>query len=304
VVSGSAGLPPAVRVELLTVLAKDKDEAIRQRAAESLITCELSDFLDALKTSEAAEPLFVYCADHMAEKPGVADAMAENFACPADQLLQVAPYLKEAVNALVEDLDRISASPGLVTALVPSPHLGPRQKATLEELARNELPDETQVMHLLEGMVEAIPEKKERLSLYQKVTRMRVSDRMQLAIRGGREERGLLIRDSSRLVQRAVLKSPRLSEQEVEGFAGMTSLSEDVLRGIASSRNFMKTYGVLRALTFNPKCPIDISMGLMARLLITDLKRLCSNKNIPETLRNSAQKLFRQRSSKGGGGSG
>jgi len=302
VVSGSAGLPPSERVELLTVLAREKDEVIAQRAAESLVTCELSDFLEALKHPEAAETLFVYCADHLAQKPGVADAMAENFACPADQLLQVAPFLKEAVNALVEDLDRISSTPGLVTALAPSTYLGPRQKATLEELQKDEVPDEVQVMRLLEGMVEAIPEKKERLSLYQRVTRMRTSERMQLAIKGGREERSLLIRDSSKLVQRAVLKSPRVSEQEIEGFAGMTSLSEDVLRGIAASRNFMKTYSVVRALTFNPKCPVDISIALMTRLLITDLKRLCSNKNIPETLRTSAQKLFRQRSSKGGGG--
>lgn len=297
-VSGSAGLPPGVRAELLTLLARDKDESVRPRAAEALVTCPVEDFLEALKTPEPAESLFIHCAEHLAEKPGVADAMAENFACPADQLLQVAPFLKDAVNALVEDLDRISSTPGLVTALAPSTHLGPKQRATLEELQKDELPDEVHVMRMLEGMVEAVPEKKERLSLYQKVTRMRVSERMQMAIKGGREERALLIRDSSRLVQRAVLKSPRLSEQEVESFAAMTSVSEDVLRGIAANRNFMKTYSIMRALTFNPKCPVDISLGLMTRLIITDLKHLTGNKNIPETLRTSAQKLFRQRTVK------
>lgn len=288
-------------MELLTVLARDKDEAIRGRAQESLITCDLSDFITALKKEGAAEALFVYCAEHMAEKPGVADAMAENFDCPADPLLQVAPYLKDAVNALVEDLDRISSTPGLVTALAPSTHLGPRQKAMIEELQRNELPDEVHVMRMLEGMVETVPEKQQRLSLYQRVTKMRVADRMQLAIKGGREERALLIRDSSKMVQRAVLKSPRITDQEIESFAAMTSVSEDVLRGIAANRNFMKQYSVMRALTFNPKCPVDISLGLMNRLLITDLKHLTGNKNIPETLRTSAQKLFRQRTTKGGG---
>ena len=296
--SSGAGLPPPQRVELLAALTRDKDEVISQRAAEALVTCDLADVLDALKIEEPHEALFVYCAEHLAEKPGVADAMAENFACPADQLLQVAPYLKDAVNALVEDLDRISSTPGLVTALAPSMHLGPRQKAVLEELQKDETPDEVHVMRMLEGMVEDIPEKKQRLSLYQRVTRMRVSERMQLAIKGGREERGLLIRDSSKLVQRAVLKSPRITDQEIEGFAGMTSVSEDVLRGIASNRNFMKNYTVMRVLTFNPKCPIDLSLGFMQRLLITDLKHLTTNKNIPETLRTSAQKLFRQRTSK------
>ncbi len=271
------------------------------RAREALITCDLSDFLEALKQQNPAESLFVHCADHLAEKPGIADAMAENFGCPADQLLQVAPYLKDAVNALVEDLDRISSSPELVTALAPSTHLGPRQKSMLEELQKNELPDEMHVMRQLEGMVEVMPEKQQRLSLFQKVAKMRVAERMQLAIRGGREERALLIRDSSKLVQRAVLKSPRITDQEIEGFAAMTSVSEDVLRGIAGSRNFMKQYAVTRALTFNPKCPLDVSLKLMNLLLLHDLKHLCNNKNIPETLRTSAQKLFRQRTSKGGG---
>lgn len=296
--SGSAGLSPEERVEALAVLSHDKDELVSQRAADALLSCELYDFIAALKRAEPAEALFRYCADHLAQKEGIADAMAENFDCPAEQLLQVAPYLKDAVNALVEDLDRLSSTPGLVTALAPSSYLGLRQKATIEELQKNELPDEVQVMRLLEGMVEAIPEKKERLSLYQKVTKMRVSDRVQMAIRGGREERALLIRDSSKLVQRAVLKSPRVSEQEIEGFAAMTSVSEDVLRGVAGNRNFMKQYSVMRALAFNPKCPVDISLSLMTRLIITDLKHLCGNKNIPDTLRTSAQKLFRQRTSK------
>lgn len=297
-VSSGAGLPAGQRAELLTVLCKDKDELIAKRAAESLVSCALSDFVDALQQPEPAEALFVYCADHLAEKPGIADAMAESIACPADQLLQVAPYLKDAVNALVEDLERISSNPSLVTALAPSTHLGPRQKAMIEELQKNELPDEVHVMRALEGMVEAIPDKKERLSLYQRVMKMRMADRIQLALKGGREERGLLVRDSSKMVQRAVLKSPRLTEQEVEGFAGMTSLSEDVLRAIAGNRNFMKSYTIMRILTFNPKCPVDLSLGFLPRLLITDLKHLTANKNIPETLRTTAQKLFRQRTMK------
>lgn len=297
-VASGAGLPVGQRVELLTVLRKDKDEMIAQRASESLVNCDVASFIEALKQPEPAEALFAYCADQLAEKPGIADAMAESLACPADQLLQVAPYLKDAVNALVEDLDRISSNPALVTALAPSTYLGPRQKAMVEELQKNELPDEVHVMRALEGMVETVPDKKERLSLYQRVMKMRMSERIQLALKGGREERGLLIRDSSKMVQRAVLKSPRLTEQEVESFAGMTSLSEDVLRGIAANRNFIKSYTIMRILTFNPKCPVDLSLGFLPRLMITDLKHLTSNKNIPETLRTTSQKLFRQRTMK------
>ena len=76
--------------------------------------------------------------------------------------------------------------------------------------------------------------------------------------------------------------------------AGNVQDWEAWLRGIAANRNFMKNYAVTRVLTFNPKCPVDISLNLMTRLIVTDLKHLTSNKNIPETLRTAAQKLFRQ----------
>lgn len=297
-VSGGAGLSPDERVEVLAFLTYDKDEMIGPRAEAAIISCPVEDFLTALKREEPTEALFTYCAEHLAAKPGVADAMAENFACPAEPLIAVAPYLKEAVNALVDDLDRISANPGLVTALVPSMYLGPRQKSYLEEMMKDDPLDEAELARAVEGLAANIPEKKQRLSLYQRVSKMRVAERMQLAIKGGREERMLLIRDSSKMVQRAVLKSPRLTDQEVESMAGTTSLSEDVLRGIAANRNFMKVYSVMRNLTFNPKCPVDISLGLMTRLIVTDLKHLTGNKNIPETLRTAAQKLFRQRTTK------
>ena len=100
VCSGGAGLSPEDRAELLTVLSHDKDEAIALRASKALLTVNLADFLPALKRLDAPEALFKHCAEHLAEKPGIADAMAENINCPAEQLIQVAPYLKEAVELL------------------------------------------------------------------------------------------------------------------------------------------------------------------------------------------------------------
>jgi hypothetical protein len=285
-------------VEALAVLSYDKEEAIAHRASEAIFQLTPEAFLDALRLPDAAPLLFRYCAENLAEKPGIADAMAESKACPAEYVVQVAPHLHDAVNALVDDLDRLSSTPELVTALAPSSHLSPQSRAALEEIQKDQPLDDAELARNVEALASAVPEKQKRLSLFQRVAQMRVVERMQLALKGGREERMLLIRDPNKMVQRAVLQSPRVTEQEIESFAAMTVLSDEVLRRIASNRNFIKNYSILRALTFNPKTPIDISLGFMSRLLVTDLKNLTANKNVPETLRTSAQKLFRQRTVK------
>jgi hypothetical protein len=96
-------------------------------------------------------------------------------------------------------------------------------------------------------------------------------------------------------VQRAVLQSPRLTDQEVESFAAQSTLTEEILRLIANNRVFRKNYVVIRNLLNNPKTPLDVSLHMLPLLNPMDLKRLMSNKNIPETLRTTAQKLHRQR---------
>jgi len=114
-------------------------------------------------------------------------------------------------------------------------------------------------------------------------------------MKGGSEARRTLIRDNNKVVQRAVLQSPRLTDQEVEAFASMTNLTDEILRLIGKNRNFRKNYNVVRNLLNNGKSPLDISLNLLPMLNPTDLKKLGMNKNIPETLRATAVKLMRQR---------
>src|SRR4029077_9740742 len=95
--------------------------------------------------------------------------------------------------------------------------------------------------------------------------------------------------------QRSVLQSPRLTDQEVEDFAAMSSLTDEILRIIAKNRNFRKNYIVVRNLMNNPKTPLDVSLHMLPMLIPLDLKKLCTNKNVPETLRTTANKLMRQR---------
>jgi hypothetical protein len=119
---------------------------------------------------------------------------------------------------------------------------------------------------------------------------------VQRALKGGRDERLLLIRDPCKVVQRAVLQSPQLSEQEVESFANMASLTDETLRLIAGNRKFRKNYAILRGLMFNPKTPLEVTLHLLPHLKPLDLKFLSGNKNVADTLRTAAARLQRQRS--------
>ena len=134
-----------------------------------------------------------------------------------------------------------------------------------------------------------------RQTLIQRLAKMTVAQRVQFAMKGGSEARRTLIRDTNKVVQRAVLQSPRLTDQEVEAFASMSSLTDEILRLIANNRNFRKNYTVVRNLINNPKSPLDVTLHMLPILNAVDLKRLTGNKNVPETLRTTAAKLQRTR---------
>jgi hypothetical protein len=134
----------------------------------------------------------------------------------------------------------------------------------------------------------------EKLSLLAKLAAMGVPEKVKAAMKGSREMRAVLIRDPNKMVSRAVLSSPKLSDAEVEMFAKMGSVGEDVLRTIAQSRAWTKNYGVVSALVKNAKTPVALSMMLIGRLSAKDIKALCTNRNIPEAVRLTAKKKLNE----------
>jgi len=114
---------------------------------------------------------------------------------------------------------------------------------------------------------------------------------MKLAMRGSREQRAQLIRDSNKLVTAAVLSSPKLTDAEIEAFAKMANLSEDVLRIIATNRGWVKNYNVVTALTRNPKTPVALAMRFLQRLNERDLKMVSIDRNVAEPVRLAARKF-------------
>jgi hypothetical protein len=135
----------------------------------------------------------------------------------------------------------------------------------------------------------------ERGSALQKISKLGIKGRIQLAMKGTKEERSLLIRDGTKIVALAVLESPKVSDGEVEKFAGQKNVLEAVLRGIPMKRRFAKNYSIVRALVFNPRTPLDLALSLMKNILVGDLRNLSNNKEVSDTVRKLATKMFKQK---------
>jgi hypothetical protein len=137
---------------------------------------------------------------------------------------------------------------------------------------------------------EGAAEQERQETFQQRLANMTVPEKVKCATKGTREMRAILIRDPNRMVASAVLSCPKVNEAEVEAFAKMGNVSEEILRSIAMSRAWTKNYGVTLALVKNAKTPVALTVHMMQRLNASDVKKLSTDRNVPEVLRVAARK--------------
>jgi hypothetical protein len=138
----------------------------------------------------------------------------------------------------------------------------------------------------------------ERISVINTVMKMGMKDRTRLAMKGDREARNILIRDPNRIVAQAVVQNPRITDQEIEKIAAMRSITEDILRQIASSRQWSRSYAIVHNLARNPRTPVANVMNILSRLQLKDLAALSKNRNVSDAVRRQALRLSQARSGK------
>src|SRR6266849_2494587 len=203
VCTGGAHLAPADRAEILAVLAGDSDEMVSSRAQDAILSLPAESFVEALKREQALPALFAYAARNLADKPGICDALVQNKNCAAEYLVPAVRHLSTlGIQALMEELERVSDSPALAAALEHSSSLTADQKEQLHELHGHGLPIDEAALAEAAAAVEA--DVARRQTLIQRVSKMSVAQRVQFAIKGGSEARRTLIRDPNKVVQRAV----------------------------------------------------------------------------------------------------
>jgi hypothetical protein len=135
-------------------------------------------------------------------------------------------------------------------------------------------------------------------NLYQQIQKMKVSQKIKLALIGGTSARALLIRDSNKMVATAVMKSPRITDKEIETISRSRSVCDDVIRMIATNREWSKSYTVKMNLVQNPKTPQSEAMRFLNYLRDKDLRDLSKSRNVPNTVATQAKRLLARKEEK------
>ena len=273
-------------------LRKEELEEIKRSTSTSPATTVAIE--DASTVSESQPSL-----DSAPANPESAEPHAIEQISGVEHDEEVSNYLKEHAQEVSAEGHKPYQAIGGVVELLGSDYFPVTQQA--EALAAAEKPATAPSVMAKAGAASA-PQKKphppgapKRENTLQKINNLDVKGRIQLALKGNKEERSILIRDGTKVVALAVLDAPKLSDGEVEQIASQKNVLEAVLRQIPLKRRFMKNYIVVRNLVFNPRTPLDLSLGLMKNLLVQDLKNLSANKEVSETIRKLGLKMYKQK---------
>ena len=331
---GLLPLNPVDFTELLHHLLADSDASIRETAGATLGGIPEGEMLALLKDRETPTGVLAWGLANRAEKE-LREAALQNPSTPDEAVEAAAAELPEHLAELVViNQVRLLRRTTLLVALEGNPDLSADQRRRLRELRESfhigEKPVETpppppppeevappeeeepvpegEVLSEEEAMARYLTaderQHEERVSAVQMVYRMNTAQKVIAALKESREVRAILVRDPNRIVSSAVLGSPKLTEPEIESFSGMRGVSSEILRTIASNKDWTKRYGVVANLVRNPRSPLPVALNLIPRLNPRDLKTISVDRNVPEVIRKHAAKFIRGAGAPGGGGGG
>ena len=243
------------------------------------------------------------------------DAALRHPQTPTPALLMVAERAEESqLMHLLRDELRLVLSPELARTLARSPRLSEEQRSRLAALlSKLDSEEEFQIREGLRpenmsaedrklmmreresGQADDGEAPKRRENIYIKLQKMTAAEKALLAIHGNREARMLLVRDPNRLVAKAAIRSPRLTERDVESIAQIRDVDEEILRIIASNRRWIRKYSIAKKLALNPRTPAAIALKLLERLSNTDIRLASRDHNLAEVVRKAALRIAKRR---------
>ncbi|HOT00255.1 MAG TPA: hypothetical protein PLY66_04540 [Acidobacteriota bacterium] len=332
---GSLPLPPEILLEAQASLLKDGDPEIRQAAEEGLHAYSPAEMAALMEHKEITPFAIDQVAGCFRSNALIVEKIILNPNTDTRTLTGLAPIISQSLaELLINNQVRLIEAPEILASLRQNPNLSPGDRQRLEEIEHDflggtaaatpatapapveeskveDLPfteEERAALSSLDADAPTAPSKEEqeyieelaegdqdKLTLYQKMATLSVSDKVKLALLGRREERALLIRDSNKLVSTSVLSSPKLTDSEIEIFAQLRNVSHEVLRIIGTNKELTKNYRVVYYLVRNPKAPVEVTMPLLNRLTSMDLKLLQIEKSVPESVRAQAKRIISRR---------
>ena len=328
-------LSPSDMLSVLFMLTYDPDQGVRDQVAKTASTLQDRTASSGFRDEEVHPPALGYFLRVYAQNDTYAEMLILNANTPDDAVAAVAENCSkrtaetisqnqlrvlrhdEIIRALarnpnadgalidgvcdfavrngmmLEDVPQMMAArvrlfgPQVVNA--PPPKEGPSAKEIMSEFSMPD-PDGAPEPESLTPMEEG-----KRLSLSKRIMSMNVSEKIKLATKGNKEARGILMRDSNKLVSVAVIRSPRITDGEVLGMAQSKTCIDDVLRVIYGKREWLRKYAIKLALVKNPKVPQGVSMRLMTTLHEHDVKGLSKDKNVPGSVQMLAKKQLEKK---------
>jgi len=258
-------VPASEKIRTLAALLNESDESRRREALDQLLNWDKGELSAVL-----ADP---------GTPSDVLESLANHLLAHRDELLE--PLLRNpAFTPSAEGIDRTREAEGEDNPGAPEAPMPPSDVAPSPSPSAGE---------------SGLKNGAKRETLIERLSRMTPVEKIKTALLGSREERSFLIRDPNKAVARTAIHSPKISEAEVEAYASMKNISEEILRLLGMNRRYMKNYGVVRVLVTNPRAPIEVTLPLIPRLNERDLKSLSRDRNVPDALRVTAAKTLHAR---------
>lgn len=331
VARGFLPMPQEDLVSVLLHLTRSEDADIAELSRGSLKELPPRIVLNVARNSEV-DPLQLDALAHATNDATLLEAVIRNRSTSDDTIERLAARVAGGLqDVIVINQERILRRPSILDSLLANPALTPdiRRRALevreeffekkqsqrrvepatgkpeigLDDELLELTPEQQAELDALVGEAEALPpqpppevppnvDDDDQDSVFRRILKMTVAQKVQRAYKGGLTERSILIRERNRLICSAVIRSPRLTESEVEAFAGMRNIEEEALRLIGMNRQWMAKYSIMTALVRNPKAPIGVVLPLINRLTLKDLKFLSSDKGVSEAVRSASRRLY------------
>jgi hypothetical protein len=318
-------LGPSEMVGALFMLSFDPDPSVREAAAKTAAGLPDRILAPALRDESTKAPALAYFLGLLGDKSAYAEMLILNASTPDEAVAKVANYCDRGIAEIIaqnqlrllrhEDIVRqLCLNPSASGALIDGVcDFAVRSGVVLEDVAQMKEarvrvfgpealskpvergPTAAEIMkEYLELADETAPpmEEGKRLTLAQRVMKMSISEKIKLATVGNRDARGLLIRDTNKLVAVAVIRSPRITDGEVLRVANNRATLDDVLRVIYGNREWTKMYAMKLALVKNPKTPLAISLRFLNTLRESEVKDLARDRNVSSSVQLAAKKMM------------
>lgn len=284
------------------------DREIRAAGVRTLRLQPVESLATAAALPDFSPRILHFLAQVRGNDPSIFRVIIDNPACTQETLAFLLEHADRQLFSLIFDREMLWRSfPEVVSALTRNPQLSDEERsALLDEEAESEagseenslLDDQEEDKDVADVEEETPPPDEENLSKYQLAIEMGVSEKIKMALTGDKEWRSILLKDSNKLVNTAVLKNPRITDGEVLAVAKNKTSSEELIRIIIVNKDWMKLPVVRSALVSHPKTPVGSALRFMDNLTLKELKDLSKSKSVSQVVVAAARRVMAEKAKK------